>query len=120
MKEKRIAYYGTFGKNQLGHRFRAIKGQFSDEEKNEIEKLDGKIQGFLKKERGFRFFGYDNKYLGLAFPASPDDKRCGSCTIVLVEGATDAKEVLDVINKSDFMKRQFDALCDIYKVTLPK
>lgn len=116
----RIAYFGTPGDGYIGHHFAAISGEFSREEGEYIEKLDGDdIQKIFKGKRNFCFFKYGN-YIGLAFPASPDDKRGGSVTIALVENATDEGDVLKVIEDFPFLKRQFNRLCELYDVQMPK
>ena len=57
----------------------------------------------------------------LAFPASPDDKRGGRITIVLIEGKdTSRKEILGAIETSSFLKKQFNRLCELYGVHMPQ
>lgn len=113
---KRIAYFGTNG--GAGHGFEAVFGSFTREEEKEIEKIDmcetignGKYQ--------FEFFAWGN-YGCLGFPASPDDERCGSKTVVFVEGATLRSEILTIVNAIPFVKSQFNKLAKMYNQEIPK
>lgn len=117
---KRVAYFGTQGSGEVGHYFIAIKGEFTYEEREEITRLDSyDTLNMFEGKRSFRFFRY-GRYLGLAFPASPDDKRGGSITLVVVEKAETHKEVLDALKASEFVKSQFDRLSKIYDISIPQ
>ncbi|WP_289160500.1 hypothetical protein [uncultured Parabacteroides sp.] len=119
---KRIAYFGTLGNNEAGHYFKTISGQFTHEEQRQIELLDGGNSDFDNMFCGkyqFKYFRYIN-YSGLAFPASPDDARGGSRTIVLVEDAEGLKDVLDAIENNPFLKSQFNRLCEKFGVQMPQ
>lgn len=56
----------------------------------------------------------------LSFSASLDDNRSGSKTVFFVEDARLKTEVLEALEKSPFVKRQFRKLADMYGVELPK
>ena len=121
MNYKRIAYFGTQGGGIPGHSFTAIVGEFSYEEEREVIRLDCDTTfKVFDGKRQFKFFNY-GKYMCLAFPASPDDKRGGSITIVLIEGKdTSRKEILGAIETSSFLKKQFNRLCELYGVHMPQ
>lgn len=118
---KRVAYFGTQGGGIPGHSFTAIVGEFSYEEEREVIRLDCDTTfKVFDGKRQFKFFNY-GKYMCLAFPASPDDKRGGSITIVLIEGKdTSRKEILETIGTSSFLKKQFNRLCELYGVQMPQ
>lgn len=115
MNRKRVAYYGTHG--VPGHHFASIVGFFSEQEQRDIEKLDGLLQKNFGRKIEFRFFKYLD-YLGLAANVSPDDKRGDCITVVLVEGATDRNEVLDIINNRPFLKDKFDRIREKYDIDI--
>jgi hypothetical protein len=118
---KRVAYFGTQGGGIPRHSFTAIVGEFSYEEEREVIRLDCDTTfKVFDGKRQFKFFNY-GKYMCLAFPASPDDKRGGSITIVLIEGKdTSRKEILETIGTSSFLKKQFNRLCELYGVQMPQ
>lgn len=113
----RIAYFGTEGK--AGHSFKAIQGEFTKEEIREIEKVDcDAIYKVFKHEYSFEFFMY-GRYGCLGFPASPDDDRGGSKTIIFVEGAITKEDVTKAVNSSIFVKSQFEKLSKMYNTEIP-
>ena len=65
-------------------------------------------------------FFYYKGYGCLSFPASPDDNRSGSKTVFFVEDARLKTEVLEALEKSPFVKKQFQKLANMYGVELPK
>lgn len=96
----KIAYFGTLHIGS-GHHFKAIEGDFSNEEILAIEKLDVLIDGIFDSSVEAKFFRYLN-YLGLAINASPDDDRPGSKTIVLLKDVRNENEILRVIEEYPF------------------
>lgn len=113
--KRRTAYFGTNG--CPGHYFSAISGEFSPQEEEELSKIDEDFQLFGFS--GFNFFYYKG-YGCLSFSASLDDNRSGSKTVFFVEDARLKTEVLEALEKSPFVKRQFRKLADMYGVELPK
>lgn len=107
-----IAYFGTSHIGS-GHHFMAINGEFSDEEILNIEKLDGLIEDIFGSPVEAKFFKYLN-YFGLAINVSPDDDRPGSKTIVLLKDGKSEDEILKVIEKYPFLKKQFDRIDEKY------
>ncbi len=87
-----------------GHSFTAIIGEFSYEEEREVIRLDCDTTfKVFDGKRQFKFFNYGNICV-LLFLQSPDDKRGGSITIVLIEGKDTRKEILGAIETSSFLK----------------
>lgn len=114
---KRVAYFGTEGEGVTGHYFKAIVGDFTQDEIKEIEQLDCYAESIFNGNIKFKFFTYKN-YLCFGVPVSPDDKRGGSKTIALVENAAGRKEVLEVIESSPFLKIQFNRISEIYSIQI--
>nr|DAI64013.1 MAG TPA: hypothetical protein [Caudoviricetes sp.] len=112
---RRMAYFGTYG--CPGHYFKAIFGEFSSQEEEDLSKIDEDFQLFGFS--GFGFFWYKG-YGCLSFSASPDDNRSGSKTVFFVECAYFKKEVLEALERAPFVKKQFYKLADIYGVEIPK
>lgn len=113
--KRRTAYFGTNGCPR--HYFSAISGEFSPQEEEELSKIDEDFQLFGFS--GFSFFYYKG-YGCLSFSASLDDNRPSSKTVFFVEDARLKTEVLEALEKSPFVKRQFQKLADMYGVELPK
>lgn len=112
---RRIAYFGTDG--CPGHYFKAISGEFSPQEEEDLSKIDEDFQLFGFS--GFIFFMYKG-YGCLSFSASPDDNRYGSKTVFFVEGTCFKTGVLEALEEAPFVKKQFQKLADMYDVELPK
>lgn len=115
-----MAYFGTDG--CPGHCFKAISGNFTQEEIYEFERIDcnDKFERLFHGKFCFKFFIYQYVFGCLAFNASPDDKRNGSKTVFFVEGAKNEKEVLYSLKNAPFVKHQFQKLAEIYSVEMPK
>lgn len=116
----RIAYFGTYGNNKAGHYFMAIRGEFTRDEEKQIKMIDTDVfDSLVKYDGGFQFFMW-HSYGCLAFPANPDDDRGGCKTVIFVENTNKKIEVLEAVNASPFVKRQFDRLAAMYKKDMPK
>lgn len=116
----RVAYFGTYGNNKAGHYFMAIRGEFTSEEQDQIKMIDtDDFNRLVEKDGGFQFFMW-HSYGCLAFPASPDDDRGGCKTVIFVENTNKKIEVLEAVNASPFVKRQFERLSEMYKIDIPK
>lgn len=115
MTDRRIIYFGTEGKP--GHSARPINGSFSQAEKREVESIDhdGFYQVFQKCE--FKIAKFHN-YTVFGFPASPDDSRSGSKTVVMIEGDANEIDFTELINNNTFLKMQFRKLSEKYGAKL--
>jgi len=110
---KRVIYFGT--KGSAGHFAFPIIGSFSRQEIEEVESIDcdsfykvfAKYEFKLSKFKGYTIFG---------FPASPDDSRGGSKTVVMIEGDASIQDFLGLIDGNSFLKGQFDRLTIKYNV----
>lgn len=86
----RIAYFGTDGRP--GHHVIPIRGKFTEEDVKVIESID--CDDFYKVFDVMRFKIAEFKgWTILGIPASLDDHRSGSKTVILIEGkANEADE----------------------------
>lgn len=109
--EKRVIYFGTNG--NPGHGAIPIQGKFSNAEIQRVNDIDIlPIEKYLNGRRSL-FFKLDN-YCGFLVPYSPDDRRPGSKTIILIENG-DMYDVVRAIENNKFVKKQFLAVFNKYK-----
>ena len=100
----RIAYFGTWGRP--GHLFRAIRGTFSQQDINNICKIDSPVYHEAIEANGYHYLHYKN-FLGYAIPYSADDKRGGCITVVFVENATSANDIIKTLEQHPDLQRRF-------------
>lgn len=110
---KRLAYFGT--NMRPGHYFLPIRGSFTTQEEKQLESID---LLFEHSQCNFKFFKFEG-YGCLGFPASPDDMRAGSKTIFFVEGAETKSEILNALEETAFVSKQFQKLSNMYRVPIP-
>lgn len=111
----RVAYFGTQG--CVGHYPLVISGLFTQEELREFNKVDcDSFYSYVTeyKPTMFRF----GKYTAVGFPASPDDERGGSKTVVFFDGDVTPNEIINVLRNNPFLKSQFNKLFVKYKLTM--
>lgn len=118
---KKVAYFGTDGDGRCGHYFRPIMGEFTKEDKESIESIDG-MDAFYRlfdTKKGINkiFFLFKN-YICLGVPYSPDDSRGGSKTVVFMELPAKEEDVEAVIRNSSFLRNIFKKLHDIYNINI--
>ena len=106
---RRVIYFGTEGHGRAGHYPLGINCELSQEEYEQIYKVD--------KLSPDGFFLFD-EFLGYGVPFSPDDKRGGCKTIVLVENGTE-DEIIYCINNNEFLNRQFNRVKEMYNLNIP-
>lgn len=115
MDKRKVAYFGTQG--NAGHYAVPICGNFTRDELREIEHIDcdnfDKV--FNTKEFKIAKFG---RYTIFGFPASPDDKRGGSKTVILIDGEANKNDFIVLIENNPFLKNQFNKLSNIYNCRL--
>ncbi len=110
----RAIYFGTNG--CAGHYAVPIVGDFSHEEIKDVERID--CDNFYSVFKGLEF--KTAKYLNytiFGFPASPDDPRGGSKTVVMIDGEASIAVFEKLIDDSVFLKGQFDLLSKIYNTS---
>lgn len=100
----RIAYFGTWGRP--GHLFRAIRGTFSQQDINNICKIDSPVYHEAIEANGYHYLHYKN-FLGYAIQYSDDDKRGGCITVVFVENATSANDIIKTLEQHPDLQRRF-------------
>lgn len=117
MNERRVIYFGTNG--CAGHIAIPITGKFSQNEIKEVESIDcGNFYSIFRRNE-FKIAKF-NKYTIFGFPASPDDERSGSKTVVMIEGEASEVDFIILLNNVPFLKRQFDRLAKMFKVNMWK
>lgn len=99
MNSARIAYYGTTG--SLGHKFVAIRGSFTEDERRKINDID-----MIWNMSTPSISKYD-KYTIFGVPWSVDDGRPGSKTILLIEGKASMDDIKQIIFNNEFLKSKF-------------
>lgn len=114
---KQIVYFGTNG--CVEHYPLGINFTLSEEEYRDFQKIDGIVtEKELAKNKGwFYFLREDHIYLCFGVPYSPDDKRPGSKTIVMVDGA-ERHDVVDAILETPFLLKQFKEVNEKYKLNI--
>lgn len=100
----RIAYYGTVG--APGHEFKTINGKFTEEEINNLSKIDSPVYIEATQADGFHYFGYDH-FLGYGIPFSIDDRRPGCISVVFVEYASGPQDIINALEAFPELKRRF-------------
>lgn len=100
----RIAYYGTW--NRPGHRFVAIRGEFTAKEIRAISNIDSDVYIDATVAQRFHYFGFGD-FLGYGIPFSIDDKRPGCITVVFVEHAATAEDILNALDAFPELKQRF-------------
>lgn len=100
----RIAYFGTWGRP--GHLFKAIRGPFSKQDINNICKIDSPVYHEAIEADGYHYLRYKN-FLGYAIPYSEDDKRGGSMTVIFIENAKSAKDIIRALEQFPELQRRF-------------
>ena len=109
---KRVIYFGTEGDGHAGHYPLGINCKLSFEEYKYIREID-KYTEFPASG----FFRW-REFVGYGVPFSPDDKRGGIKTIVLVENGT-KDDVIYCINNNEFLNRQFKRVKEMYDLNIP-
>lgn len=108
MTDKRAAYFGTNGR--AGHFLYPLHGDFSSQEVEELSYID------LVPLRGrggmFSYKGFTCLYL----PYSPDDKRLGSKSIVMVENG-DIGDIKNLIMDTPWVSASLLAVIKKYEYT---
>lgn len=100
----RIAYFGTW--SRPGHLFMAIRGTFSQQDIDNICKIDSPIYHEAVESEGYHYFGYKD-FLGYAIPYSNDDKRGGCITAIFVEHAKSSKDIIEALEQYPDLRNKF-------------
>lgn len=96
----RIAYFGTDG--CPGHYAIPIRGKFTEEDIKVIESVD--CDDFYKVFDVMRFKIAEFKgWTILGIPASLDDHRPGSKTVIFIEGKANETDFMEVIQEYSFL-----------------
>lgn len=99
----RIAYFGTDG--CPGHYAIPIRGKFTEEDIKVIESVD--CDDFYKVFDVMRFKIAEFKgWTILGIPASLDDHRPGSKTVIFIEGKANETDFMEVIQEYSFLKNK--------------
>lgn len=99
----RIAYFGTDG--CPGHHVIPIRGKFTEEDIKVIESVD--CDDFYKVFDVMRFKIAEFKgWTILGIPASLDDHRLGSKTVIFIEGKANEANFMEVIQEYSFLKNK--------------
>lgn len=107
----RIAYFGTDG--CPGHHVIPIRGKFTEEDIKVIESID--CDDFYKVFDVMRFKIAEFKgWTILGIPASLDDHRPGSKTVIFIEGKANEADFIEVIQEYYFLKNKVKKLAELY------
>lgn len=107
----RIAYFGTDG--CPGHHVIPIRGRFTEEDIKVIESVD--CDDFYKVFDVMRFKIAEFKgWTILGIPASLDDHRPGSKTVIFIEGKANEANFMEVIQEYSFLKNKVKKLAELY------
>ena len=107
----RIAYFGTDGRP--GHYAIPIRGKFTEEDIKVIESVD--CDDFYKVFDVMRFKIAEFKgWTILGIPASLDDHRPGSKTVIFIEGKANETDFMEVILEYSFLKNKVKKLAELY------
>lgn len=107
----RIAYFGTDGRP--GHYAIPIRGKFTEEDIKVIESVD--CDDFYKVFDVMRFKIAEFKgWTILGIPASLDDHRPGSKTVIFIEGKANETDFMEVIQEYSFLKNKVKKLAELY------
>lgn len=107
----RIAYFGTDG--HPGHHVIPIRGKFTEEDIKVIESVD--CDDFYKVFDVMRFKIAEFKgWTILGIPASLDDHRPGSKTVIFIEGKANEADFMEVIQEYSFLKNKVKKLTELY------
>lgn len=99
----RIAYFGTDG--CPGHYAIPIRGKFTEEDIKVIESVD--CDDFYKVFDVMRFKIAEFKgWTILGIPASLDDHRPGSKTVIFIEGEANEADFIEVTQEYSFLKNK--------------
>lgn len=99
----RIAYFGTDG--CPGHHVIPIRGKFTEEDIKVIESVD--CDDFYKVFDVMRFKIAEFKgWTILGIPASLDDHRPGSKTVIFIEGEANEADFIEVTQEYSFLKNK--------------
>ena len=112
---KRIIYYGT--KNGLGHHASPLSYNLSAESVTKAEQIDCEPFHKLLKNNKLTPFKY-GIYTCFGYPASVDDCRDGSITVILVEGECSKDEFLNIIHNDYFLSMTFNAIERMFDVNM--
>ena len=105
---KRSAYFGTNGR--AGHYLFPLNGNFSSQEIEDLSDID------MVQLRGRGGMFLYKGFTCLWFPYSPDDKRPGSKSIVMVENG-DINDIKKVIIDIDLVHTSIHKVCEQYGYT---
>lgn len=107
----RIAYFGTDG--CPGHYAIPIRGKFTEEDIKVIESVD--CDDFYKVFDVMRFKIAEFKgWTILGIPASLDDHRPGSKTVIFIEGEANEADFTEVTQEYSFLKNKVKKLAELY------
>lgn len=107
----RIAYFGTDG--CPGHHVIPIRGKFTEEDIKVIESID--CDDFYKVFDVMRFKIAEFKgWTILGIPASLDDHRPGSKTVIFIEGKANESNFVEVIQEFPFLEKKVKKLIKLY------
>ena len=107
----RIAYFGTDG--CPGHYAIPIRGKFIEEDIKVIESVD--CDDFYKVFDVMRFKIAEFKgWTILGIPASLDDHRPGSKTVIFIEGEANEADFIEVTQEYSFLKNKVKKLAELY------
>lgn len=107
----RIAYFGTDG--CPGHHVIPIRGRFTEEDIKVIESVD--CDDFYKVFDVMRFKIAEFKgWTILGIPASLDDHRPGSKTVIFIEGEANEADFIEVTQEYSFLKNKVKKLAELY------
>ncbi len=101
--EKRVMYFGTMG--HIGHSPHVVNGLFSSDEIEKFNNIDFLYQ-FTDRCKFFHFQMGETDYFGFGVPYSPDDKRAGCKSLVLVENGT-KEDIIEVLKSNHDIGKQF-------------
>lgn len=107
----RIAYFGTDG--CPGHHVIPIRGKFTEEDVKVIESID--CDDFYKVFDVMRFKIAEFKgWTILGIPASLDDHKPGSKTVIFIEGKANESNFVEVIQEFPFLEKKVKKLIKLY------
>ena len=113
MEKGTILYFGTTCKGS-GHGATLLKGSFDS--RDEMSEIEGWIDGLSDRQDLQKYWPTRGTFANL----SPHDERGGSKTVLYVEGLhLSEQQMVKLVNEHPFARRNFAAVCEKYKLTMP-
>lgn len=109
----KVAYFGTDG--CVGHKAIPISGEFTHSQLRLIERIDCADFGRVFNQYKPKIATF-KEFTVYGFPASPDDDRPGSKTVVLIQGNATEVDFIRIIKANYFLKQQFSKLFTKYNI----